>query len=81
MTHADLYYAGSITIDLDLLGAAGIVLGEKVTVVDVTGGARLETDTIAGEPGSGVVCINGMATHLVHVGEVVIVSAYGLLTT
>lgn len=77
VTHADLDYVGSITIDRDLLDAAGILPGEQVAVVDVTNGARLETYTISGERGSGVVGINGAAAHLVHPGDIVIVIAYG----
>lgn len=77
VTHADLDYVGSITIDRDLLDAAGIMPGEQVAVVDVTNGARLETYTISGERGSGVIGINGAAAHLVHPGDIVIVIAYG----
>lgn len=77
VTHADLDYVGSITIDRDLLDAAGILPGEQVAVVDVTNGARLETYTISGERGSGVIGINGAAAHLVHPGDIVIVIAYG----
>lgn len=79
VTHADLHYVGSITIDRDLLDAAGILPGEQVSVVDVTNGARLETYTISGERGSGVVGINGAAAHLVHPGDIVIIIAYGLM--
>ena len=78
VTHANLHYVGSITIDQDLLDASGILPGELVSVVDVTSGARLETYTIAGQPGSGVIGINGAAAHLIHVGDVVIVIAYGM---
>ncbi len=78
VTHADLNYVGSITIDQDLLDASGILPGELVCVVDVTTGARLETYTIAGQRSSGVIGINGAAAHLVHVGDVVIVITYGL---
>ena len=81
VTQSDLHYVGSITIDQDLLDAAAILPGERVSVVDVTNGARLETYTIAGKRGSGVVGINGAAAHLVHVGDVVIIIAYGMLTT
>ncbi len=80
VTQSDLHYVGSITIDQELLDAAAILPGERVSVVDVTNGARLETYTIAGKPGSGVVGINGAAAHLVHVGDVVIIIAYGMLT-
>lgn len=77
VTHADLNYVGSITVDRTLLDAADILPGEKVSVVDITNGARLETYTIAGEPGSGVIGINGAAAHLVHAGDLVIIIAYG----
>ncbi len=76
VTHADLHYVGSITIDADLLDAADILPGEQVAVVDVTNGARLETYVIEGERGSGVLGINGAAAHLVAVGDTVIVIAY-----
>ena len=79
VTQADLHYVGSITIDSDLLAAAGLVEGELVQVVDITNGARLETYTIAGEPGSGVIGINGAAAHLVHPGDLVIIIAYAIL--
>ena len=76
VTHADLHYVGSVTIDLDLMEAADLLPGEQVAVVDVTNGARLETYVIAGERGSGVIGINGAAAHLVHVGDTVIVISY-----
>ena len=76
VTHADLHYVGSVTVDQDLLDAADILPGELVAIVDVTNGARLETYTIAGERGSGVVGINGAAAHLVHPGDVVILISY-----
>src|SRR6476619_1345049 len=76
---ADLHYVGSITVDEDLLDAAGLVEGEKVLVVDVTTGARLETYCIIGRRGSGVIGINGAAAHLVAPGDVVIVMAFGML--
>jgi aspartate 1-decarboxylase len=78
VTHADLHYVGSITIDSRLLDAAGILPGEQVAVVDVDNGARLETYVIAGEPGSGVIGINGAAAHLVHPGDRVIIMSYGV---
>ncbi|RNE67410.1 aspartate 1-decarboxylase [Cryobacterium tepidiphilum] len=81
VTHADLHYVGSITVDKDLLDASGILPGERVSIVDVTNGARLDTYTIAGEPGSGVIGINGAAAHLVHVGDIIILIAYGLFET
>jgi aspartate 1-decarboxylase len=77
VTQADLHYVGSVTVDQDLLDAAGLLEGEKVSIVDITNGARLETYTIAGERGSGVLGINGAAAHLVHPGDLVILIAYG----
>lgn len=79
ITHADLDYVGSITIDSDLLAAADLPVGHQVDVVDVTNGARLTTYVIAGEAGSGIIGINGAAAHHVHVGDVVIIIAYGTL--
>jgi aspartate 1-decarboxylase len=76
VTQADLDYVGSITVDADLLDAADLLPGELVHVVDVTNGARLETYTIAGERGSGVIGINGAAAHLVHPGDLVILISY-----
>jgi aspartate 1-decarboxylase len=81
VTHADLHYVGSVTVDLDLLDAADILPGERVSIVDVSNGSRLETYTIAGERGSGVIGINGAAAHLVGVGDIVILIAYGQMTT
>jgi aspartate 1-decarboxylase len=81
VTQADLHYVGSVTVDEDLLEAADLLPGELVHVVDVTNGARLETYTIAGERGSGVLGINGAAAHLVHPGDVVILIAYGQMDT
>ena len=81
VTQADLHYVGSVTVDEDLLDAADLLPGELVHVVDVTNGARLETYTIAGERGSGVLGINGAAAHLVHPGDLVILIAYGQMTT
>lgn len=79
VTQADLHYVGSVTVDADLLAAADVLPGQQVDVVDVTNGARLTTYAIAGEPGSGTVCINGAAAHLVHPGDVVILIAYAML--
>lgn len=81
VTHADLHYVGSVTVDQDLLDAADILPGELVTIVDVTNGARLETYTIAGEPGSGVLGINGPAAHLVREGDLVILITYAQMST
>ena len=80
VTHADLHYVGSVTIDLDLLEAADILPGELVSIVDITNGARLETYTIAGERGSGVIGINGAAAHLVHEGDLVILITYASMS-
>jgi aspartate 1-decarboxylase len=77
VTQADLHYVGSVTIDADLLDAAGLWPGEQVAIVDITNGARLETYVIPGARGSGVIGINGAAAHLVHPGDLVIMIAYG----
>ncbi len=76
VTGSDLHYIGSITIDRELLEAADIREHEQVHVVDVDNGARFETYTIAGERGSGQVCVNGAAARLVHHGDTVIVISY-----
>ena len=76
VTQADLHYVGSVTVDQDLLDAAGILPGELVSIVDVTNGARLETYTIAGERGTGVLGINGAAARLIQPGDIVILIAY-----
>lgn len=77
VTQANLHYVGSVTVDEDLLDAAGLLPGELVHIVDIDNGARLETYTIAGARGSGVVGINGAAARLVHPGDLVILIAYG----
>ena len=79
VTQANLHYVGSITIDEDLVRAAGLVEGEQVHVVDVTNGARLETYVIVGTAGSGSVGINGAAAHLVKPGDLVIIMSYVVL--
>ena len=79
VTQAELHYVGSITIDEDLLDAANFVENEKVTVVNVNNGERLETYTIKGERGSGMVCLNGPAARKVAVGDVVIIFSYALI--
>ena len=76
VTEANLDYIGSITIDEALMEAAGLYEYEKVSVVDVTNGSRLQTYIIRGERGSGVVCLNGAAAHLIHKDDVVIIMAY-----
>jgi len=80
ITQADLNYVGSITIDEDLLDAAGLIEGEKVQIVNVNNGERIETYTIVGERGSGVVCMNGPAARRCSPGDIVIVVAYGILS-
>lgn len=80
VTQADLNYVGSITVDEDLLDAAGILVNEKVQIVNNNNGARLETYTIAGKRGSGVICLNGAAARLVQPGDVVIIMSYVLLS-
>lgn len=76
VTEANLEYMGSITIDADLLDAAGILPGERVQICNNNNGARLETYTIAGKRGSGVVCLNGAAARMAAVGDIVIIIAY-----
>lgn len=76
VTQADLNYVGSITIDQDLLDAANIYPYEKVQVVNINNGSRLETYTIAGARGSGVICLNGAAARLNAPGDLVIIISY-----
>lgn len=80
VTQADLNYVGSITVDMDLLDAAGICVNEKVQIVNNNNGERFETYTIAGARGSGVICLNGAAARLVQPGDVVIIMSYVLLS-
>ncbi len=77
VTDCDLHYVGSITIDPELLEAADILEHEQVHVVDVDNGARFETYTIPGKPGSGEMTVNGAAARLVHKGDTIIVISYG----
>ena len=77
---ADLNYVGSITVDTELLEAAGILEYEMVQIVDVENGNRFETYTIAGEPGSGMICLNGAAARCVSTGDKIIIMAYGQYT-
>lgn len=79
VTEADLNYVGSITIDQDLLDAVGMLPNEKVHIVNNNNGARFETYIIAGERGSGVICVNGAAARLVQRGDVVIILSYGYM--
>lgn len=76
VTQAELNYVGSITVDAKLMDAAGILEYEKVQIVDVENGNRFETYTIAGEPGSGMICLNGAAARQVQVGDHIIIMAY-----
>ncbi|UDF10822.1 aspartate 1-decarboxylase [Streptomyces sp. WA1-19] len=76
VTHADLHYVGSVTVDRDLMDAADLLPGELVHIVDITNGARLETYVIEGERGSGVIGVNGAAAHLVRPGDLVILISY-----
>ena len=80
VTEADLNYVCSITVDQDLLDAAGICVNEKVQIVNNNNGARLETYTIPGERGSGVICLNGAAARLVQKGDIVIIMSYVLMS-
>ena len=79
VTQAILEYMGSITIDSELLELSGILPGERVQIVDNNNGNRLETYVIAGERGSGVICLNGAAARKVLVGDTVIIIAYSLM--
>src|SRR5204862_5097797 len=79
VTHAELHYVGSVTVDEDLMDAADLLAGEQVAIVDVTNGARLETYVIPGARGSGVVGINGAAARLVQPGDLVILISYALM--
>jgi len=80
VTQADLNYVGSITIDSDLLRESGIQEYEKVEIADITNGNRLETYAIAGEAGSGIICLNGAAAKLVNPGDKIIIMAYANMT-
>lgn len=80
VTEANLEYMGSVTIDKDLLQQAGILAGERVQIVDNNNGNRLETYTIAGPTGSGIICLNGAAARKVTVGDKVIIIAYAQMT-
>lgn len=80
ITEANLNYIGSITIDEALLEAANILPGEKVQIVNNNNGERLETYAIAGERGSGTICLNGAAARKAEIGDVVIIIAYGYMS-
>ena len=77
ITQAELHYVGSITIDEDLMDAADLVENEKVQIVNINNGERLETYVIKGERGSGEICMNGPAARKVQVGDIVIIISYG----
>lgn len=79
VTEANLHYMGSITIDQDLMDAANMIAGEKVQIVDNNNGERLETYIIAGERGTGCICLNGAAARKVQVGDEVIIISYALM--
>lgn len=76
ITQAELHYVGSITIDEDLMDAANLIAGEKVQIVNVNNGERLETYVITGARGSGMVCLNGPAARKVQVGDIIIIISY-----
>jgi len=76
VTEANLDYIGSITIDQDLIDAVGLVEGEKVQVLSVDNGERLETYVIKGERGTGVICMNGPAAHKIQAGHIIIIVSY-----
>lgn len=80
VVQAELDYVGSITIDSDLLEASGILEYEKVQIVDINNGSRFETYTIAGEKGSGMICLNGAAARCVSTGDKIIIMSYASLT-
>ncbi len=79
ITQAELHYVGSITVDEDLMDAAEIVENEKVQIVNINNGERLETYVITGERGTGEVCLNGPAARLAQIGDVVILISYGII--
>lgn len=81
VTQADLDYVGSITIDSDLLRESGILEYEKVEIADIDNGNRFETYAIAGEAGSGVICLNGAAARCVEVGDKIIIMAYAYMAS
>lgn len=80
VTEARLDYIGSITIDSELMDAAGIFPGERIYIVDNNNGERFDTYAIPGEPGSGVICLNGAAARKVQVGDIVILMCYAQMT-
>ncbi|MFC5412529.1 aspartate 1-decarboxylase [Larkinella bovis] len=81
VTQAELNYVGSITIDEDLMDAAGMLANEQVHIVNNNNGERLITYVIKGERGSGIICLNGAAARRAQVGDIIIIIAYGMMTT
>lgn len=81
ITQAELNYVGSVTIDEELMDAANLIENEKVQIVNNNNGERFETYVIKGERGSGTVCLNGAAARRAQVGDIVIIIAYGIMTT
>lgn len=79
ITEADLNYVGSLTIDEDLMDAANLIENEKVQVVNINNGERLETYVIKGERGTGVICMNGAAARKVQVGDIIIIISYATM--
>lgn len=79
VTEANLHYMGSITIDEDLMDAAGLIAGERVCIVNNNNGERMDTYIIKGERGSGCICLNGAAARKVQVGDIVIIMAYATM--
>ena len=79
ITQAELHYVGSITIDEDLMDAADLVANEKVQIVNINNGERLETYVIKGKRGTGEICMNGPAARRVQVGDIIIIISYGLV--
>ncbi len=77
VTEANLNYEGSLTVDIELLDAASILPYEKVSVVNINNGSRIETYTISGKKGSGVICLNGAAARMGEVSDLIIVMSYG----
>lgn len=80
ITQAELNYVGSVTIDEDLMDAAGLIENEKVQIVNNNNGERFETYVITGERGSGTVCLNGAAARRAQVGDIAIIIAYAIMT-
>lgn len=79
LTQSELHYVGSVTIDEDLLEAANMIEGEKVQIVNINNGERIETYIITGERGSGMICLNGPAARRAQVGDVLIIISYAMM--